>query len=82
MAKRQASDNKVYEVLHKDNKAHVVKINDCPRAGETQYGYVFFKKSARTPGPVGRVDKVNICNAPEKKNSYSRGILSEISNQQ
>ena len=82
LAKRQASDNKVYEVLHKDNKAHVVKINDCPRAGETQYGYVFFKKSARTPGPVGRVDKVNICNAPEKKNSHSRGILSEISNQQ
>ena len=60
LATRQASDNKVYEVLHKDNKAHVVKINDCPRAGETQYGYVFFDKSVRTPGPVRRVDKVNI----------------------
>ena len=60
LATRQASDNKVYEVLHKDNKAHVVKINDCPRVGETQYGYVFFDKSVRTPGPVRRVDKVNL----------------------
>jgi len=60
LATRQASDNKVYEVLHKDNKAHVVKINDCPRAGETQYGYVFFDKSVHTPGPVTRVDKVNL----------------------
>jgi len=57
LATRQASDNKVYEVLHKDNKAHVVKINDCPRAGKTQYGYVFFKKYARTPGPVKCVNK-------------------------
>ena len=77
MATRQASDNKVYEVLHNDNKAHVVKINDCPRPGETQYGYVFFDKSVRTPGPVRRVNKVNICNTPENK-SYGRGILSEI----
>jgi len=60
LATRQASDNKVYEVLHKDNKAHVVKINDCPRAGKTQYGYVFFKISARTPGPVKCVNKVNL----------------------
>ena len=66
MAKRQASDNKVYEVLHKDNKAHAVKINDCPRAGETQYGYVFFDKSVRTPGPVRRVDKVNIYTMSQK----------------
>ena len=36
------------------------KINDCPRAGETQYGYVFFDISVRTPGPVRRVDKVNL----------------------
>ena len=71
----------MYEVLHKDNKAHVVKINDCPRTGETQYGYVFFKKSARTPGPVKRVDKVNICKAAEN-NSYSRIILSEIESNQ
>ena len=82
LAKRQASDNKVYKVLHKDNKAHVVKISDCPRAGETQYGYVFFETSARTPGPVGRVDKVNMmCNAPEN-NCYSRRILSEIKSNQ
>ena len=65
LTKRQASDNKVFEVLHKDNKAHVVKINDCPRAGETQYGYVFFNESARTPGPIRSVDKVNTCNATE-----------------
>ena len=59
LATRQASDNKVYEVLQQDNKAHVVKINDCPRPGETQYGYVFFDKAARTPGPVKRVNKVS-----------------------
>ena len=59
LATRQASDNKVYEVLQKDNKAHVVKINDCPRPGESQYGYVFFDKTARTPGPVKRVNKVS-----------------------
>ena len=59
LATRQASDNKVYEVLQKDNKAHVVKINDCPRPGETQYGYVFFDKTARSPGPVKRVNKVS-----------------------
>ncbi|KAL9953039.1 hypothetical protein ACROYT_G040390 [Oculina patagonica] len=59
LATRQATtDNKVYEVLHKDNMAHVVKINDCPRPGQTQYGYVIFDKSVRTPGPVRRVDKV------------------------
>lgn len=63
LATRQASaDNKVYEVLQRDEDAHVVKINDCPRPGETQYGYVFFDKSARTPGPVRRVNKVNIYN--------------------
>ena len=67
----------MYEVLHKDNKAHVVKINDCPRAGETQYGYVFFDKSVRTPGPVRRVNKVNICNTSENKSCSGR-ILSEI----
>ena len=59
LATRQASDNKVYEVLQQDNKVHVVKINDCPRPGETQYGYVFFDKAARTPGPVKRVNKVS-----------------------
>ena len=77
LAKRQASDNKVYEVLHKDNKAHVVKINDCPRADETQYGYVFFNESVCTPGPVLGVHKVNICHVPEN-NSYSTWILSVI----
>ena len=71
----------MYEVLHKDNKAHVVKINDCPRAGETQYGYVFFDKSVRTPGPVLGVYKVFICNVPEN-NSYSTGILSVIQSNQ
>ena len=74
LAKRQESGNKLYEVLRKDNKAHVVKINDSPRTGETQYGYVFFNESARTPGPVRGVHKVNICNAPES-NSYSTGTL-------
>ena len=66
MATRQASDDKVYEVLHNDSGAHVVKINDCPREGETQYGYVFFDKSVRTPGPVRRVDKVNIYTMSQK----------------
>ena len=37
----------------------MVKINDCPRPGETQYGYVFFDKTARTPGPVECVNKVS-----------------------
>ncbi len=55
----------MYEVLHKDNMAHVVKINDCPRPGQTQYGYVIFDKSVRTPGPVRRVDKVSICNTTD-----------------
>ena len=63
LASRQAtSDNKVYEVLQKDSMAHVVQINDCPRPGETQYGYVFFDKAARTLGPVRRVSKVHILN--------------------
>ena len=44
----------------------MVKINDCPREGETQYGYVFFDKSVRTPGPVRRVDKVNIYTMSQK----------------
>ncbi|KAL9951814.1 hypothetical protein ACROYT_G044546 [Oculina patagonica] len=58
LAKRQASDNKAYEILQKDKMAHAVKINDCPRSGQTQYGYVFFDKNARTSGPVKRVNKV------------------------
>ena len=66
LATRQASDDKVYEVLHNDSEAHVVKINDSPREGETQYGYVFFDKSVRTPGPVRRVDKVNIYTMSQK----------------
>ena len=37
----------------------MVEIPNCPRPGETQYGYVFFDKSVRTPGPVRRVSKVN-----------------------
>lgn len=78
LAASQASNSKKYEVLHNDSQAHVVKINDSPRAGETQYGYVFFHKSVRTPGPVRYVNKVNICDASEN-NSYRRGILSEIS---
>ena len=48
----------MYEVLHKDDKAHVVKIPNCPRPGQTQYGYVFFDQSVRTPGPVRRVARV------------------------
>ena len=49
-----------YEVIHKDNKAHAVKINDCPRKNDTQWGYAFFDKSVRTPGPVRRVTKVSL----------------------
>ena len=62
LAKRQASDNKAYEILQKDNLAHAVKVNDCPRPGQQQYGYIFFDKTARTSGPVKRVNKVNFCN--------------------
>ena len=40
--------------------AHVVKINNRPRPGETQYGYVFFDKSVNTSGPVTRVTKVKL----------------------
>ncbi|XP_078352647.1 chondroitin sulfate ABC exolyase-like [Oculina patagonica] len=59
LADRQASaDNKVYEVLQKDEDVHIVKINDCPRPGETQYGYVFFTTDARLRnGPIRRVNK-------------------------
>ena len=38
----------------------MVEINNSPRQGETQYGYVFFDKSARTLGPVRRVEKVKL----------------------
>lgn len=50
----------VYEVIHKDNNAHAVKFNNFPRQNENQWGYAFFHKSARTPGPVRRVTKVTI----------------------
>ena len=60
MAENQANGSYLYEVLQKDNTAHVVKINNSPRQGETQYGYVFFDKSARTLGPVRRVEKVKL----------------------
>ena len=60
MAENQASGSYWYQVLQKDNSAHVVKINNSPRQGETQYGYVFFDKSARTLGPVRRVEKVKL----------------------
>ena len=60
MAENQADGSYLYEVLQKDNTAHVVKINNSPRQGETQYGYVFFDKSARTLGPVRRVEKVKL----------------------
>ena len=60
MAENQANGSYLYEVLQKDNSTHVVKINNSPRQGETQYGYVFFDKSARTLGPVGRVEKVKL----------------------
>jgi len=60
LAVQQQGDNPTYEVLQKDSVAHVVKIPNCPRVNETQYGYVFFDKSARTEGPVRRVSKVNI----------------------
>ncbi|XP_066015773.1 chondroitin sulfate ABC exolyase-like isoform X2 [Pocillopora verrucosa] len=57
LAENQASGSYWYQVLQRDNRAHVVKINNCPRQGETQYGYVFFDKSVRTSGPVRRVTK-------------------------
>ena len=60
MAENQANGSYLYEVLQKDNSAHVVKINNSPRQGETQYGYVFFDKSARTLGPVRRAEKVKL----------------------
>ena len=60
LAENQASGSYWYQVLQRDNKAHVVKINNCPRQGETQYGYVFFDKSVRTSGPVRRVTKVKL----------------------
>ena len=60
MAENQANGSYLYEVLQKDNSAHVVKINNSPRQGETQYGYVFFDKSARSLGPVRRVEKVKL----------------------
>ena len=60
MADNQANGSYLYEVLQKDNKAHVVKINNSPRQGETQYGYVFFDKSVRTLGPVRSVEKVKL----------------------
>lgn len=56
MLTRQQGNNSVYKVLHRDNKAHVVEF---PRVRSTQYGYVFFDKSIRTPGPVKKVSKVN-----------------------
>ena len=60
MAENQANGSDLYEVLQKDNSAHVVKINNSPRQGETQYGYVFFNKSVRTLGPVRSVEKVKL----------------------
>ena len=60
MAENQANGSYLYEVLQKENSAHVVKINNSPRQGKTQYGYVFFDKSARTLGPVRRVEKVKL----------------------
>ncbi|CAH3025870.1 unnamed protein product [Porites evermanni] len=52
-----ATQQTVYEVIHKDNNAHAVKFNNFPRQNENQWGYAFFHKSARTPGPVRRVTK-------------------------
>ncbi len=75
MAKRQASDNKAYEILQKDKMAHAVKINDCPRPGQTQYGYVFFDKNARTSGPVKRVNKVSISSVSAVVSFYVSGPL-------
>jgi len=60
LAENQASGSYWYQVLQRDNRAHVVKINNCPRQGETQYGYVFFDKSVRTLGPVRSVEKVKL----------------------
>ena len=60
MADNQASGSYLYEVLQKDNKAHMVKINNSPRQGETQYGYVFFDKSVHPLGPVRGVTKVKL----------------------
>lgn len=49
-----------YKVLQKDSLLHAVEIPNCPRPGETQYGYVFFDKSARpTDGAVKRVNRVS-----------------------
>ena len=83
MAENQANGSYLYEVLQKDNSAHVVKINNRPRQGETQYGYVFFDKSARTLGPVGRVEKVKlviVCSSLDRsKNGVGLTRLTERS---
>ena len=81
MADNQASGSYLYEVLQKDDKAHMVKINNSPRQGETQYGYVFFDKSVRPLGPVRRVTKVKLVmvwsSLDRRKNSVGLTRLTE-----
>ena len=72
LADNQANGSYLYEVLQKDNKAHVVKINNSPRQGETQYGYVFFNKSVRTLGPVRSVEKVKLVMVWSRFNETNR----------
>ena len=59
LATQQQGTNQAYKVLQKDSLVHAVEIPNCPRVNETQYGYVFFQKSARPPGLVKRVNKVS-----------------------
>ena len=81
LADNRASGSYLYEVLQKDNKAHMVKINNSPRQGETQYGYVFFDKSVRPLGPVRRVTKVKLVmvwsSLDRRKNSVGLTRLTE-----
>ena len=82
MADNQASGSYLYEVLQKDNKAHMVKINNSPRQGETQYGYVFFDKSVHPLGPVRGVTKVKLVmvwsSLDRRKNSVGLTRLTEM----
>ena len=55
----------------------MVEIPNCPRPGQTQYGYVIFDKSVRPLGPVRRVSKVNARKSTGvlNKNYWSSGIV-------
>ncbi|CAB3982397.1 Chondroitin sulfate ABC exolyase [Paramuricea clavata] len=56
LRKAQTSDSPVYEVLHKNSAAHVVRFTDKTASPSKTYGYTFFKKNVRlTEGPIRHV---------------------------